>query len=197
MLALEHKRVPYESKLLSFAAGDLKTPEYVAINPRRKVPAIVDDGFALYESVAIMEYIDQRYSELGAPLYPRDARHGARVRRMVQEIDLYIGPAATRIFRQVFFKKPDDRDANEVAEARATLLGELATIDRTLGDDFLFGPLTAADFALYPLLAGQRRIARREPTYSLMDEVPPKVAAWMKRIESLPFYDKTYPPHWR
>jgi glutathione S-transferase len=197
MLALEHKQIPYESRLLSFAAGDNKKPQYLAINPRGKVPAIVDDSFELYESVAILEYLDERYRESGAPLYPRDSRAAARVRRMIQEIDLYLGPAATRVSRQVFSKKPEDRDPSEIADARATLIGELARFDGALVDDFLGGPLSAADFALYPLLAGQRRVALREPTYSVMGDVGPGLLGWMKRIESLPFYDKTYPPHWR
>jgi glutathione S-transferase len=197
MLALEHKRLPYESRLLAFSAGDHKKPEYLAINPRGKVPAIVDDGFELYESTAILEYLESRYPDSGAPLFPREVRAAARVRRLVQEIDLYLGPAATRVARQVFLKKPEERDPGEIADARATLLAELARIEPGLGDGFLGGPLSAADFALYPLLAGQRRVALKEPTYSVLSEAGPNLAGWMQRIEALPFYDKTYPPHWR
>src|SRR5215213_11956946 len=47
-LSLEHKGVPYELKTLSFDAGDLKTPAFLALNPRHRVPVLVDDGFALY-----------------------------------------------------------------------------------------------------------------------------------------------------
>ena len=60
-LALEHKTLPYESRLLSFSGGEHKSKEFLAVNPRGKVPAIVDDGFALWESSAIVEYLDQRY----------------------------------------------------------------------------------------------------------------------------------------
>ncbi len=60
-LALEHKQLAYEHKMMSFSAGDLKKPEFLAINPRHKVPAIVDDGFALYESQAILEYLEERH----------------------------------------------------------------------------------------------------------------------------------------
>jgi len=59
-LALEHKRIPYNWKLLSFDAGDLQKSSFHAINPREKVPAIVDDGFALYESSAILEYLEDK-----------------------------------------------------------------------------------------------------------------------------------------
>ena len=197
MLALEHKQLRYESRLLSFDAGDNKKPDYLAINPRGKVPAIVDGEFQLYESVAILEYLDARYPDAGSPLYPRDPLAAARVRRRIQEIDLYTGPAATRLFRQVFFKKPEQRNENEIAEARATLVVELAHLERALTSDFFAGDLSAADFALYPLLAGQRRLALREPGYSVTDELGPRLKAWMRRIEALPFFEKTYPPHWR
>src|SRR5262245_47841317 len=56
-LTLEHKAIPYDFKLLSFDRGDTKKPEYLAVNPRGQVPTIVDDGFALWESTAITEYL--------------------------------------------------------------------------------------------------------------------------------------------
>src|SRR5438552_3607985 len=59
-LALEHKGIPYERKTLSFDAGDLKTPEFAALNPRRKVPVIVDEGFTLYPYVALVLRMGKR-----------------------------------------------------------------------------------------------------------------------------------------
>ena len=46
-LALEHKKLPYEAKRMSFDGGDLKTAEFTAINPRQQVPALMDNGFAM------------------------------------------------------------------------------------------------------------------------------------------------------
>ena len=75
-LALEHKKVPYNLKLLSFQNNDTQKPEFVAINPRHQVPTIVDDGYALWESMAILEYLDERFAS-GEKLYPGDARNRA------------------------------------------------------------------------------------------------------------------------
>ena len=72
--ALEHKALPYERKVLSFSAGDTKKPEFLALNPRGQVPTIDDDGFVLYESNAIVEYLDEAYPGCGSPLFPGDAR---------------------------------------------------------------------------------------------------------------------------
>jgi glutathione S-transferase len=74
-LALEYKRIPYELKPLSFDAGDFKRPEFLVLNPRHRVPVIVDDGFSLYESAAIVEYLEDRL-----PAEPRLFSAGLRER---------------------------------------------------------------------------------------------------------------------
>jgi glutathione S-transferase len=87
-LALERKGIPYHHKLLSFDAGHLKTPEYTALNPRQRVPVLVDDDFALYESAAIVEYIEDRWRN-GPALFAHEPRKRAVQRRMVHEADQY------------------------------------------------------------------------------------------------------------
>ena len=52
-LALEHKQLEYDLKLLSFDRGETRAPEFRALNPRGKVPTLVDDGLVLWESSAI------------------------------------------------------------------------------------------------------------------------------------------------
>src|SRR5690349_16114302 len=59
-LALEHKRIAYELKVLSYDAGDFNDPAFRALNPRQRVPVIVDGGFSLYESAAIVDYLEDR-----------------------------------------------------------------------------------------------------------------------------------------
>jgi glutathione S-transferase len=93
-LTLEHKGIPYAPKRLSFDADETRKPEFLAINPRGRVPTIVDDGFALYESNAICEYLEEQYPQ--KPLLPKDAKGRALVRRLVGEADDGLtSPAAT------------------------------------------------------------------------------------------------------
>ena len=109
-LALEHKALPYERKVLSFSAGDTKKPEFLALNPRHRVPVIVDGDFALYESNAIVEYLDDAYAGRGQPLFPGDARNRALVRRLVAEADNYFDKATDPVVDEAFSKKPEERD---------------------------------------------------------------------------------------
>ena len=109
-LALEHKALPYELKVLSFSAGDTRKPEFVALNPRHQVPVLVDGDFTLYESNAIVEYIDEAYPGRGAALFPGDAKTRALSRRMILEVDNYYSVASDKLLDQALWKKPEERD---------------------------------------------------------------------------------------
>lgn len=196
-LALEHKRIPYELRMLSFSAGDLKTPAYSAINPRQRVPALVDDGFALYESVAILEYLDERFAE-PPRLYPGDARQRAQVRRRVQEADQYVAVAMERLVDQLLFTPPERQDEAEIAAARQALADELRRWDAPIPGGFLAGEApTAADFTLYPLIALTRRLQLRRPSLDVESMLGPGLADWARRVEALPCVAATWPPHWK
>ena len=96
-LVLEHKAIPYEFRLLSFDGGDTKTPQFLAVNPRGRVPAILDDGFALWESSAIAEYLEERYPQ--NPLLPKDVKARATARRLAAEAEAYLGPCVGQLVR--------------------------------------------------------------------------------------------------
>jgi len=196
-LALEHKGLEYELKMMSFSEGDLKTPEYAAINPRRKVPAILDDGFALYESAAILEYLDEAHVERGASLFPGGVQARAIVRRMVQEADQYIAPAMERIVDQVLFTAKENWNLDRIARARTALAGELGRWETSPRGDWLAGSEpSAADFTLYPLIALTQRMQRRKPDLEVEAMLGPRMRSWMQRVEALPYFRKTWPPHW-
>ena len=196
-LALEHKALPYELKVLSFAAGDTRKPEFLALNPRHRVPVLVDGDFVLYESNAIVEYVDEAYPGRGAPLFPGDAKTRAVVRRLMFEVDNYLDKAADELLEQAFFKKPEERDSQKIADGRKAVVDELGMFTRAMRGEYLAGPLSAADFAFYPFVAFMKRAELRLPDLDADGMLTPEMRAWKGRIEALPFFDKTIPPHWK
>jgi len=173
-----------------------KKPEYLKVNPRHKVPAITDGELALYESAAIVEYLDEQYSS-GKKLFPGNTKQRAVVRRLVREADEYVAHVQERLVDQVLFTPQDKWDAGEIASARTALGKELGTFEGYLSGNFLAGEFSAADITLYPMIALCLRMEKKKPDLDVRSAVGPKIGAWMKRIEALPYFDKTYPPHWK
>lgn len=197
-LALEAKSIPYELKVLSFQNEDTKKPEFVAINPRHQVPTIVDDGYAMWESLAILEYLDDRFTS-GSKLYPGDAANRGRVRRLVAEVEAYLyREGISPIVDDLFWSGDKGPNAEVVTKARDKLKEELEYMSKELKGKFLAGDtLTAADCVLGPCLQYCKRITFRKPETKLDELIPAALRDYNKRIESLPYFDKTYPPHWR
>ena len=195
-LALEHKGIPYALKTLSFDAGDLKTPKFLALNPRHRVPVIVDDGFALYESAAIVEYLEDKWP--GEPrLFSADLRQRALQRRMVREADQYFAEALERLVDAVLFTPQEQWSEDRIAGACADVQKDLAVWEAVIAGDYVAGALSAVDFTLYPEVALALRIARRKPGVVAADLIGPKMTAWVGRMEVLPCTKKTWPPHWK
>ena len=196
-LALEHKALAYDRKVLSFAKNETRTPEFIALNPRHRVPTITDGAFTLYESNAIVEYLDEAYPAQGRPLFPGDAKNRALVRRLICEIDNYTSQATDKVVDYAFYTKPEERDPAKLLEGKQAVRDEYAVHSKTMRGDFLAGELSAADYALYPLVAFMKRCENKLPDLDSDGILTPQIRAWKARMEALPYLDKTIPPHWR
>jgi glutathione S-transferase len=195
-LALEHKRIPYGLKTMSYDAGDFKRPDFLALNPRHRVPLIVDDGFALYESAAIVEYLADKHP--GAPpLFSSDLRERAVQRRMVREADQYFATALEHLVDAVLFTPPERWSDERIAAARSDIRDELARWETTIAGDYLAGPLSAVDFTLFPQIALVHRMDKRKPGAWSADWLGPKMNGWVNRMETLACGQATWPPHWK
>lgn len=194
-LALEHKGVAYDWKLLSFSEGGHKTPEYTKLNPRQRVPTLVDGDFVVRESAAIMEYVEDRWPE--KPLFAKDIRQRAEQRRMIREADNYVGTKVEHLFAAVF-APPEKADPAHLAEAVKDVQEELLRWEPQFNSAYLSGDtVSAADYTLYPHLAIIHRFEKRKPDAFPADFYPPKLKAWMERMRALPIIEKTWPPHWK
>jgi len=197
-LALEHKALPYERIVLSFGKGDLKTPEHLARNPRGKIPVLVDGDFALYESAAILEYLDEAYPAQGRRLFPGDARARAVQRRVILETNDSFEKASDPLVEQTFSVKPEERNAETIAKARDATRAELAHLERGFAGAYFAGDAPgAADFTVYTILGFLRRCATRLPDIAVDDLIGPRFGAWMQRMDALEYADACVPPHWK
>jgi glutathione S-transferase len=196
-LALEEKGVAYEPALLTFSSGYLHTPEFLSMNPHGKVPVLTDGDFAIYESQAILEYVEEKQPE--PPLLPRDAAGRARVRMEELECTTYMSEAFRGLAQVAFFTPEESRDPKTLAERRADVAAELAKLEARLdargGDygNFLMGAeITRADTTWLPFveIAGRAGVP-------VDAKASTRLAAWLDRMRARPSYEKTYPPHWR
>jgi glutathione S-transferase len=196
-LALEHKALAYERKVLSFSAGDTRKPEFVKLNPRHEVPTIVDGDFVLYESDAIAEYLEEAYPGRGAPLFPGDLRTRATVRRLMREVDNHSMKAIDAVTDYAFWTKPEDRVPQKLADGRKAVAEEFAQMSTYLKGDYFVGTLSAADFWFYPAVAFMYRCRVKLPDFDADSLLTPALKSWKARIDALPYFSKTIPPHWQ
>lgn len=200
LLAAEIKRIPYESKLLEFSKGALRTPEFLALSPRGKVPVIRDGDFVLAESLAILAYLDRKHPE--PPLFGRTAEEAGRIGQAIADFESYLREPITIVNRWAFGDKPR---TPEIDDAIAKSKAEIERFEQRLGrGPWLVGETpTAADIVWFPpvrtiVRAGVRNEARaRELGWFPFTTVFPNIGAFIERVEALPGYDKTFPPHWR
>jgi len=194
-LALEHKQLPYVFNVLRLQQGEQKKPEYLAINPRGKVPALIDDGFVIWDSAAIVEYLEERYPE--RHILPGDLHERAIARRVVAEANQHLYPAVRRMLDQTLFRSDGGGDPAAISLALTDLQRELSYFEDALCGDYCAGNLSLADFTLYPVLALIKRLHDKQPQHAVGALLGQKLVAFMQRIEQLPYCAKTFPPHWK
>jgi len=194
-LVLEHKQLPYEFNLLSLQSGELKKPEYLAIHPHGKVPALIDGDLILWESSTIVEYLEERYPE--RPVLPGNIKERAIARRFSAEAYSYLYPVLRRLMELTLLSPDGDGDPADIVVVLRDLGRELAYFEDALSGDYFVGHLSMADFTLYPLFALFRRFHERRPQLGAGTHMWPKINEFMQRIEQLPYFTKTIPLHWK
>lgn len=127
-ITLEEAGAQYEVKAVSLAKGEQKTPEYLKINPRGKVPALrLDDGSVLTENTAILAYVAKRFSD--KHLLPKDDAAEARCISMMAWLSNTVHPAFTHIFRPERFSEDPGAAEGIRAMGRKTYWAALQEID--------------------------------------------------------------------
>nr|WGO51738.1 glutathione S-transferase delta 1 [Ectropis grisescens] len=143
LLAAKALGLDLELKTLNVRAGENKTPEFLKLNPQHTIPTLVDDGFSVWESRAIITYLANKYGK-GSSLYPEDPQTRALVD---QRLYFDIGTLSARYveyYYPKFFGKQVDEDR------KTKLEDALQFLDTFLeGQTYVAGDsLTLADLSL-------------------------------------------------
>lgn len=178
-----------EEKLLDFAKGEHKNPEYLALNPNGAVPTLVDGDFVLTESRAIMQYLASQKPESG--LLPRDEKARADVVRWQFWDASHFSPQLGTFTFEKLIKAMmgmGDPDQRKVDDALANFRRFAAVLNKRLeGKKYVVGDaLTIADLTLASSLM-----------YAKQTEAPlgefPNIQAWFSRINDSDAWKKTNP----
>ncbi|HSK29109.1 MAG TPA: glutathione S-transferase family protein [Candidatus Limnocylindria bacterium] len=144
-IALLEKGLEFERINVDLAKREQKNPEYLKIHPFGQVPALDDEGFVLYDSTIINEYLEDEYPY--PPLMPSDSEGRARARLLEDYRDTQFNPYFVQIIQEM--RKPEgERDAQRMDNAKAEIAKCFDRLEKELeGKDYLVGSFSLADVA--------------------------------------------------
>ncbi|MBA1145629.1 glutathione S-transferase family protein [Ectothiorhodospiraceae bacterium WFHF3C12] len=183
-MALAEKGIDYEPVTVDMPNGAHKSPEYLALNPYGRVPTLVEGDFVLYESTAILNYLETRHPE--PALAPADARERARMDMHMKLCDLQLTNWAGRVLFPKRFLPEERWDRDAMQKASEEIGKHLEIVARELGNnDYLVGNrFSLADICYTPTL---------EFLYLIDTEVPEAINAWAERLLARPSAQQTKP----
>ncbi len=175
--ACEEAGIPYKSKLIGFE--DQSTPAYRALQPFGQVPAMEDDGIAMFESGAIVLHIGEK-SEV---LLPRDAHGRARAITWLfcalNTIEVAVGQ-----YGDLFFHKDEEWVKQRRPQVVAFMQKRLKELAAALGDkDYLEGRFTVGDLMMSTVF----RILDDNPEFL---DAEPALKAYKARCEARPAFQR-------
>lgn len=176
-MVLQFKGLAYEAvdALLKSSHDALK-----AINLRAEVPALVDNDVIVVNSADIVSYLEYRYPE--NPIYPSDPAARVHARAWERSADSFIDSILVDISYWKWAERPDQIPEGLLEVARVDLGLIYDALEQALSvRDFVSGPLSIADIALFPHIASAKAM---EVEFSASRY--PNLAGWFRRMRALP-----------
>jgi len=175
-IALYEKNVPFER--VRALHGDCNRTDFLHVNPRAEVPALVDGDFSLYDSTIICEYVEDRYPE--PALYPRDPRDRAVCRLIEDVADTQLDAALYAVTLIEFGRGESHPPMRETAARDISRLSD--GLEQRLGDrPFFCGEFSIADIAVAPHLMAAAFLGF-PPDASRH----PRLGRWLDRVQERP-----------
>ena len=189
LTTLEEKGASY--RFSPVTPGTLRSPEHLARHPFGRVPVLEHDGFLLYETQAILRYLDRVLPN--PALTPADLRRAARMDQVMNVNDWYLfqGVANVIVFHRVVGPRvmgltPDEAAIEAAMPKARAVFEELA---RLLGGQPFFAGETMSLADL--LVAPQLGFLSQTPEWSVLGAPHPNLVAWLTRMEARPSMQAT------
>jgi glutathione S-transferase len=184
LIAFAEKQIAHELVVVDMAARRHREQPYLSLNPYGRVPTLEEDGFVLFESTAILDYLEA--TRPSPPLVPADARGRALVDMHMKLCDIqFTRHAGTIVFPKRFLPKEKWNTA-AIADAKTQIEKHFAILDKQLaGKTYLVAEqFSLAEVCYAPFLE----------FLPLMEITPPgAVAAWSERLLARPSAVSTRP----
>lgn len=180
-IVLLEKGLEFERVNVDLTKREQKAPEYLKIHPFGQVPALDDEGFVLYDSTVINEYLEDEYPY--PSLMPSDSEGRARARLLEDFRDSHFNPYCVHIIYEM--RKPEgERDAQRIDNAKAQIAACFDRIENELQDkEYLAGTFSLADIAFMANFDFLDRFA-----ISVDVNKHRNTAAWIARLKARPSY---------
>lgn len=180
-IALLEKGLEFERVNVDLAKSEQKNPQYLKIHPFGQIPALDDEGFIIYDSTVINEYLEDEYPY--PPLMPKDSEGRVRARLLEDLRDSHFNPYFVHIIHEM--RKPEgERDAQRIDNAKAEITRCFDRIEQELqGKEYLVGPFGLADVAFMSNieLLDRFNIPVDASKY-------PNTVAWIARLKGRPSF---------
>lgn len=191
MTLAQHLRLDCEIRIVDLFKGDNQKPEFAALNPNKKMPVLEDDGFVLWESNAILQYMASKKPESG--LWPSDPKRQADVSRwQFWDMAHWDPTCAIFVFERVVKKLSGqgDPDPTQLAKGEQDFHRYADVLNGTLkGRKWLTGAnLTVADFSI-----GAGMIYAKQARYPAAQYS--EIQRWYETLAALPAWKKVVPEH--
>jgi glutathione S-transferase len=180
-IALLEKGLEFERINVDLSKREQKSPEYLKIHPFGQVPALDDEGFIIYDSTVINEYLEDEYPY--PSLMPNDSEGRARARLMEDLRDTHFNPYFVHVIQEM--RKPEgERDSQRIDNAKAEIIKCFDRIEAELGGkEYLAGPFSLADVAFMSNIELLDRFG-----IPVAADIYKNSAAWIARLKARPSF---------
>jgi glutathione S-transferase len=182
-VALMEKRLAFEIRTLDLAREENNAPDYARTSLTQRVPTLIDGDFALSESSAIAEYLNDVYPD--PPIFPTDPQMRARARQVQAWLRSDLMPIRLERSTTTIFYRPVSTPLSPAAQAASRKLCAGATELLSHGEEDLFGRWSIADVdlavMLQRLILNGDEVPARLVRYARAQWERPSVQRWVQR----------------